>query len=112
MFSPTCSTASSFCTVRRIMWVSLPCYTVSLEVCVITLSFLTKRTAFLVELFPFHIRARGITIFQLWSRSAMFVTEFVDPIGINAAGMFSPLRIRLVTLITVTGMVGWKYYLM
>lgn len=52
--------------------------------------FLTKRLAFLVELFPFHIRARGITIFQWWSRSAGFVAQFVDPIGIEAAGTFSP----------------------
>ncbi|KAI9574380.1 hypothetical protein HD554DRAFT_2165878 [Boletus coccyginus] len=52
---------------------------------------LTKRIAFLVELFPFHTRAKGIAIFQWWGRSAGFVTQFVDPIGIDAA--------------------GWKYYI-
>ena len=51
--------------------------------------FLTKRIAFLVELFPFHTRAKGITIFQWLGRSAGFVTQFVDPIGIEAAGTFS-----------------------
>jgi len=46
---------------------------------------------FLVELFPFHTRAKGVSIFQWWTRSAGFVTQFVDPIGIEAA--------------------GWKYYI-
>lgn len=46
---------------------------------------------YLVELFPFHIRAKGIGLFQWWSRIAGFVTQFVDPIGIEAA--------------------GWKYYI-
>ncbi|KAI9574335.1 hypothetical protein HD554DRAFT_2229539 [Boletus coccyginus] len=42
--------------------------------------FLTEQIAFL-----------GITIFQWWGRGARFVTQFVDPIGIEAA--------------------GWKYYI-
>ncbi|KAH7926788.1 general substrate transporter [Leucogyrophana mollusca] len=46
---------------------------------------------FLVELFPFHVRARGITIFQWWGRAAGFFNQFVNPIGINNA--------------------GWKYYI-
>ncbi|KAI9574338.1 general substrate transporter [Boletus coccyginus] len=46
---------------------------------------------FLVELFPFHTRARGITIYQWCGRGARFVTQFTDPIGIAAA--------------------GWKYYI-
>ncbi|KAI9574336.1 hypothetical protein HD554DRAFT_2165825 [Boletus coccyginus] len=46
---------------------------------------------FLVELFPFHTRAKGITIFQWWGRGARFVTQLMDPIGIEAA--------------------GWKYYI-
>ena len=50
---------------------------------------LTRQIAFLVELFPFHARAKGVTIFQWWGRSARFVTQFVDPIGIEAAGTFS-----------------------
>ncbi|KAF9234365.1 general substrate transporter [Melanogaster broomeanus] len=46
---------------------------------------------FLVELFPFHVRAKGITIFQWWSNAAGLVNQFVNPIGINNA--------------------GWKYYI-
>jgi len=46
---------------------------------------------FLVELFPFHVRARGITVFQWWGRAAGFFNQFVNPIGINNA--------------------GWKYYI-
>ncbi|KAK0230186.1 general substrate transporter [Armillaria fumosa] len=47
--------------------------------------------AFLVELFPFHARAKGITVFQWFSRMAGFFNQFVNPIGIANA--------------------GWKYYL-
>jgi hypothetical protein len=46
---------------------------------------------FLVELWPFAVRARGITIFQWWGRCAGFFNQFVNPIGIGNA--------------------GWKYYL-
>ncbi|CAO2647544.1 Nn.00g084660.m01.CDS01 [Neocucurbitaria sp. VM-36] len=38
---------------------------------------------FLVELFPFAHRAKGITIFQFFSRSAGFFTTFVNPIGLH-----------------------------
>ncbi|KAF6751549.1 hexose transporter [Ephemerocybe angulata] len=47
---------------------------------------------FLVEIFPFHVRAKGITIFQIFSRAAGFFNTFINPIGIKNA--------------------GWKYYLM
>lgn len=40
-------------------------------------------TAFLVELFPFAQRAKGITIFQFFGRSAAFFTTFVNPIGLH-----------------------------
>ncbi|KAF2849538.1 hexose transporter-like protein [Plenodomus tracheiphilus IPT5] len=39
---------------------------------------------FLVELFPFAHRAKGITIFQFFGRSAAFFTTFVNPIGLNS----------------------------
>ena len=54
-------------------------------------------TAFLVELFPFHVRARGIAIFQWWSRGGAFLSQFVNPIGIDAVGV----SIRLVHLMFV-----------
>lgn len=41
------------------------------------------RTAFLVELFPFAQRAKGITIFQFFGRGAGFFTTFVNPIGLD-----------------------------
>ncbi|KAI0071827.1 hexose transporter [Panus rudis PR-1116 ss-1] len=46
---------------------------------------------FLVELFPYHVRAKGIAIFQWWGRAAGFFNQFVNPIGIANA--------------------GWKYYI-
>lgn len=46
---------------------------------------------FLVELFPYHVRAKGITIFQWFGRMAGFFNQFVNPIGIANA--------------------GWKYYI-
>jgi len=39
--------------------------------------------AYLVELFPYRTRARGITIFQAWTRSASFFNQFVNPIGLK-----------------------------
>lgn len=47
---------------------------------------------FLVELFPFRVRAKGIAIFQWFSRMTGFFNQFVNPIGIKNA--------------------GWKYYIM
>lgn len=46
---------------------------------------------FLVELFPFRSRSKGIAIFQWWGRAAGFFNQFVNPIGIDNA--------------------GWKYYI-
>lgn len=40
--------------------------------------------AFLVELFPFAQRAKGITIFQFFGRGAGFFTTFVNPIGLDS----------------------------
>ncbi|KAI0751147.1 hexose transporter [Daedaleopsis nitida] len=59
-----------------------PCY---------NLAFNALTYTFLVELFPFHARAKGIAIFQWWSRAAGFFNQFVNPIGIAN--------------------VGWKYYI-
>ncbi|KAF5322525.1 hypothetical protein D9619_000188 [Psilocybe cf. subviscida] len=42
--------------------------------------------AFLVELFPFHVRTKGIAVFQWFSRMAGFFNQFVNPIGIANAG--------------------------
>ncbi|OBZ70267.1 Lactose permease [Grifola frondosa] len=46
---------------------------------------------YLVELFPYHARAKGISVFQWWGRAAGFFNQFVNPIGIANA--------------------GWKYYI-
>jgi hypothetical protein len=40
-------------------------------------------TAFLVELFPFAQRTKGITIFQFFSRTAVFTTTTLNPIGLQ-----------------------------
>jgi hypothetical protein len=42
--------------------------------------------AYLVEIFPFAQRAKGITVFQLFGRSAGFFTTFVNPIGLKDIG--------------------------
>jgi hypothetical protein len=44
-----------------------------------------------VELFPFHVRAKGITFFQWFGRGAGFFNQFVNPIGLKNS--------------------GWKYYI-
>ncbi|KAJ7068575.1 hexose transporter [Mycena amicta] len=41
---------------------------------------------FLVELFPYHARAKGITIFQWWGRTASLFNQFVNPIGLANSG--------------------------
>ncbi|KAF9458482.1 hexose transporter [Collybia nuda] len=41
---------------------------------------------FLVELFPFQVRAKGLSVFQWFGRMAGFFNQFVNPIGINNAG--------------------------
>ncbi|PGH09401.1 hypothetical protein AJ79_05713 [Helicocarpus griseus UAMH5409] len=38
---------------------------------------------YLVELFPFYVRTKGVTWFQLFGRSAGFFGTFVNPIGLN-----------------------------
>ena len=48
--------------------------------------------AFLVELFPYHARAKGISVFQWFGRAAGFFNQFVNPVGINNAGMISFVR--------------------
>ncbi|TCD64791.1 hypothetical protein EIP91_003628 [Steccherinum ochraceum] len=46
---------------------------------------------FLVEIFPYSVRAMGIAVFQWWGRCAGFFNQFVNPIGVDNA--------------------GWKYYI-
>ncbi|EPQ58905.1 general substrate transporter [Gloeophyllum trabeum ATCC 11539] len=46
---------------------------------------------FMIEVFPYHVRSKGLTIFQTGSKSAVFLNQFVNPIGIANA--------------------GWKYYI-
>ncbi|EAU82583.1 hexose transporter [Coprinopsis cinerea okayama7 len=56
-----------------------PCYNIAFNALTYT---------FLVELFPFHVRAKGITIFQIFSRCAGFFNQFVNPIGIENVGWY------------------------
>ncbi|KAJ7469024.1 general substrate transporter [Mycena latifolia] len=41
---------------------------------------------FLVELFPYHARAKGITVFQWWGRIAGCFNQYVNPIGLAHSG--------------------------
>jgi sugar porter (SP) family MFS transporter len=80
-YAQTKSKASS-AGVLFLIFLYSPCY----NICYNALTY-----TFLVELFPFAIRARGIAIFQWWGRGASFFNQFVNPIGIGNA--------------------GWKYYI-
>lgn len=42
--------------------------------------------AYMVELFPYAERSRGISIEQLFVRGAAFFTTFINPIGMDGAG--------------------------
>ena len=42
--------------------------------------------AYLPELFPYQIRTRGASVFQWFSRAALFLNTFVNPIGMQQAG--------------------------
>jgi len=46
---------------------------------------------YLVEIFPYTIRSKGITMQQWWGRAATFINTFVNPIGLDN--------------------IGWKYYI-
>lgn len=39
--------------------------------------------AYLVEIWPYAERSRGISLYQLFSRSAGFLSTFVNPIGMD-----------------------------
>ena len=40
--------------------------------------------AYLVEIFPFTVRAKGIAMEQWWVRASNFFNTFVNPIGMDA----------------------------
>lgn len=44
---------------------------------------LTRHTAYMVEVWPYMERSRGIALFQLFGRLAGFFTTFVNPIGLQ-----------------------------
>ena len=67
-------------------------------------------TAFLVELFPYHVRAKGISVFQWWGRGATFFNQFVNPIGINNAGKLICSASRI-SVFNAYPTIGWKYYI-
>jgi len=50
------------------------------------LAFTALIYTYLVELFPFHVRARGVAVYEWWYACGSFFNQFVNPIGIDAAG--------------------------
>lgn len=70
---------------------------------------LSTLLAYLVELFPYHARAKGIAIFQWWGRAAGFFNQFVNPIGIANAGV--SIQSNLNRLSADLLRLGWKYYI-
>ena len=57
--------------------------TVSFDERVVTDGDANRVAAFLVELFPFAQRTKGITIFQFFSRTAVFTTTTLNPVGLQ-----------------------------
>ncbi|KAG9311379.1 general substrate transporter [Chiua virens] len=45
---------------------------------------------YLAELFPFHARAQGVSVYQWSMRSAAFVNQFANSIGMDAFGTSHP----------------------
>ncbi|KAJ4360743.1 uncharacterized protein N0V89_001310 [Didymosphaeria variabile] len=41
---------------------------------------------YMVEIFPYYVRTKGLSWFQLWSRSAVMFSSFVNPIGLKDIG--------------------------
>lgn len=76
------SSSSSFCTLRATILDTMLWRTVS-NALVYCGEGYWLWTAYLVELFPFAQRAKGITIFQFFGRGAGFFTTFVNPIGLK-----------------------------
>ncbi|KAG7097495.1 hypothetical protein E1B28_004837 [Marasmius oreades] len=64
-------------TVLAFIFIYSPCYNIAYNALTYT---------FLVELFPYNVRAKGITVFQWFGRMAGFFNQFVNPIGIQNAG--------------------------
>ncbi|KAI5364778.1 Putative major facilitator, sugar transporter, major facilitator superfamily [Septoria linicola] len=58
------------------MFLYSPCYNIGYNALTYT---------FLVELFPFAVRTRGMAIFQFFGRGAGFFSTFVNPIGLKNA---------------------------
>lgn len=44
------------------------------------------KTAYMVEVWPYSERSRGIAVFQLFGRLASFFTTYVNPIGLHDVG--------------------------
>jgi MFS family permease len=38
---------------------------------------------YMVEIFPYYVRTKGLSWFQLWGRSAVMLGSFVNPIGLE-----------------------------
>ncbi|EHL03064.1 putative Hexose transporter HXT15 [Glarea lozoyensis 74030] len=64
--------------------------------------------AYLIELFPYAERSRGISIEQFFGRGASFFTNFVNPIGVDAAGwkyLLMYLGLLVLEILTI-----WFFY--
>ncbi|WVQ70479.1 uncharacterized protein L199_008706 [Kwoniella botswanensis] len=63
--------------VIALIFIYQPCY---------NMAFNALSYAYLPELFPYQIRTRGASVFQWFSRAALFLNTFVNPIGMKNAG--------------------------
>ena len=63
--------------VIALIFIYQPCYNIAFN----ALSY-----AYLPELFPYQLRTRGASVFQWFSRAALFLNTFVNPTGMQKAG--------------------------
>jgi hypothetical protein len=63
--------------VIALIFIYQPCY---------NMAFNALSYAYLPELFPYQIRTRGASVFQWFSRAALFLNTFVNPTGMQKAG--------------------------
>jgi hypothetical protein len=66
---------------------------------------------YLIEIFPYAQRARGISIFQFWGKAAQFFGTNVNPIGVLPFAIPPYQMIGTNTAFAGTLAIGWKYLL-
>lgn len=64
-----------------------------------------------MELFPFHLRTKGIVLFSWFSRASVFFGQLVSPIGLHNAGKCRASGAPVAKLIDKLRLSKWKCYI-